>query len=129
MSLGATPKQVFIDGIPQLASPHVVHKPPSFQVAPEVPTFDKEAALAIEYDGLPPLQPERVEHGMIILRNVKSAFMPSEVGVRNVLSNSNDGLGVIVIFNGSVICTGSQTSCIMSEDARMIDLKGTRRIH
>ena len=43
LSLGATPKQVIIDGIPQLPTPYIVEKPDAFQVAPKVPNFDKEA--------------------------------------------------------------------------------------
>ncbi|KAJ8496327.1 hypothetical protein ONZ45_g12505 [Pleurotus djamor] len=49
LALGATPIQVFIDGIPQLDNPFNVQKPASFQHSPKVPNFDDEAEAAIHY--------------------------------------------------------------------------------
>ncbi len=60
LALGATPTQVFVDGIPQLRSPVQANKPTNFQKLPKVPKFDREAAAAVKYDGHPPLEPVRM---------------------------------------------------------------------
>ncbi|KZP34593.1 carbohydrate esterase family 9 protein [Athelia psychrophila] len=126
MALGATPKQIWIDGIAQLISPHILDKPASFQEAPEVPVFDEEAALAVEYEGLPPLLPQRAEHDIVLFTHVKSAYVLSDLGVQNALSHTGDDLGYVVVINGSVACAGPQDTCasVMSSDATTIDLKG-----
>ncbi|KAH7091723.1 composite domain of metallo-dependent hydrolase [Auriculariales sp. MPI-PUGE-AT-0066] len=58
LQVGATPRQVFIDGIPQLKNPHAIAttKP---QQAPSPPNWDQEAAAVLEYQGTPPLAPRR----------------------------------------------------------------------
>ena len=71
LSLGATPKQVFIDGIAQLDDAFVSEKPAIFQKVPKTPNFDREAENAIKYDGLPPLAPEKTISGTVIFINVK----------------------------------------------------------
>ena len=53
LALGATPAEVWIDGIPQFKSDFVAKKPASSQIAPKTPNFDKEAADAIEVSGDP----------------------------------------------------------------------------
>lgn len=53
LALGATPVEVWIDGIPQFKSGLVAQKPASSQIAPKTPNFDKEAADAIEVGGVP----------------------------------------------------------------------------
>ena len=59
LTLGATPQQVWIDGIPQLATPYTITKPSAFQQVPKVPNFDDEVKQTLEYDGLPPLEPKK----------------------------------------------------------------------
>ncbi|KZV79501.1 composite domain of metallo-dependent hydrolase [Exidia glandulosa HHB12029] len=58
LQVGATPTQVFIDGIPQISSPYTVPgvKP---QTAPRTPRWDRESAAALKYEGLAPLEPRR----------------------------------------------------------------------
>lgn len=126
MALGATPKQIWIDGLAQLTSPYIVDKPAAFQVAPEVPVFDEEAALAVEYEGLPPLLPKKAEQDIVLFTNVKSAYVLSEFGVQNALSHMSDDLGFVVVVNGSIACAGLQETCAaaMSSDATTINLKG-----
>jgi hypothetical protein len=127
LALGATPVQVYIDGIPQLESPHVVHKPRSFQRLPNVPTFDKEATEAVKYEGLPPLEPKRADFNIVVFENVKSVFLPTAEGIHNVFSASNEKFGVVVVRNGSILCSGMQASCLMSkgpETIHVLDLKG-----
>ena len=82
MTLGATPSQVFIDGIPQLTNPVTVKKT-SFQGPPVTPTFDEEMRVAVEYDGLPPLEPiEAVS--TIIFRNASSIWLRGSDGAKLV---------------------------------------------
>jgi hypothetical protein len=127
LALGATPIQVFIDGIAQLESPHVVHKPRSFQKPPIVPTFSREAAEAVEYEGLPLLEPKRADSDVVIFENVKNLFLPTVNGIQNVLYVQSGEFGVVVVRNGSILCSGLQASCLTSEDPeiyRVVDLQG-----
>jgi hypothetical protein len=127
LALGATPSQVFIDGIPQLRSPHVTRKPPSFQRPPKVPNFDKEAKDAIKYDGLPPLHAEKPSADSVLFTNVKSIFMPSSGAVEAVFSFEMDNSGVVLVQNGTVVCSGIRASCMtpaISEDVHIVDLQG-----
>ena len=41
LALGATPRQVYIDGIPQLEKPQELNKPSKFQTLPKTPTGTK----------------------------------------------------------------------------------------
>ena len=42
LALGATPQQVWIDGVAQINAPHLLTKPEAFQELPKTPNFDKE---------------------------------------------------------------------------------------
>ncbi|KAH9935455.1 uncharacterized protein B0H18DRAFT_975763 [Fomitopsis serialis] len=112
LALGATPKQVFIDGIPQLESPHVVPKPASFQRTPKVPNFDKEAADAVKYEGLPPLASSKSSPSSIIFTDVKSVFMRAGGAVREVCTAQDAELGAVIVENGAVTCSGTYASCV-----------------
>lgn len=74
LALGATPTQVYIDGISQIDLPYVVEKPNSLQCVPRVPNFDGEAARVVEYEGLPPLLPGESYIGDVLFKNVNSLF-------------------------------------------------------
>lgn len=122
LALGATPAQVFIDGIPQLESPHVVKKPKTFQHAPSVPNFDKEAQEAVEHDGLPPLEPTAVKIRPIVFVNVKSVLTPDDEGVHELFSATDGGtLGTVVAENGHITCVGVCSTDFA--DATIIDLE------
>jgi hypothetical protein len=126
LALGATPWQVFIDGIAQLHSAYVSHKPPSFQKPPRVPNFDKEAADAVKYEGLPPLYPKKVASD-VLFTNVKAVYIPDSGDVQQVFSAHHDHLGVVLVHDGVVICSGLQSSCLtsaISADAKVVDLRG-----
>jgi hypothetical protein len=125
--LGSTPAQVFIDGIPQLNLPHVVRKPHSFQHLPEVPNFDKETSEAVEYEGLPPLEPEKAHSDIVIFQNVKAVFLPTAKGVQNVLSPQNEKFGVVIVQNGTILCSGIEAPCLKSAALvthHILDLQG-----
>ncbi|KAJ7183153.1 carbohydrate esterase family 9 protein [Mycena filopes] len=123
LALGATPTQVFIDGIPQLSSPHVVKKPAAFQKTPAVPNFDREAKEAVEFDGLPPLEPTAAT-GRVVFINVKSGFTSttSEAGVEQMFSAPDGGaLGTVVVEAGHITCTVLCSANLA--DATVIDLE------
>ncbi|KAJ7086089.1 carbohydrate esterase family 9 protein [Mycena belliarum] len=106
LALGATPKQVFNDGVPQLLHAHVVEKPETFQQTPPVPNFDKEAQAAL-----------------VVFVNVQSVFAPSAAGVNQVFSAADAGaLGAVLVKKGRITCVGV---CRMDiSDTKVIDLEG-----
>ncbi|KXN85953.1 hypothetical protein AN958_10661 [Leucoagaricus sp. SymC.cos] len=127
--LGATPTQVFIDGIPQLKDPHVLHKPHILQRPPLTPNFDRDARETVEFDGLPPLRPHRqrrFKDGEVVkLSNVSSVWLGGDEGIKGegVLG---EGQKDVYIRNGSIICITSLSSgCLSSLD---LDSKGLEEI-
>ncbi|KAI0030405.1 carbohydrate esterase family 9 protein [Vararia minispora EC-137] len=125
LALGATPQQVFIDGVQQLTSPHVVSKPTSFQSEPETPNFDKEVNRTLAYDGLPPLQPSKAS-GTVVFTNVKSIYTPAagnSIRLQEVLMAD----GVAVVRDGALQCYGEDRACkteaLMADNTvRVVDL-------
>ncbi|KAJ7600925.1 carbohydrate esterase family 9 protein [Mycena floridula] len=130
LALGATPIQVFIDGIPQLTPSFHSVKPETFQSAPKVPNFDKEAKETLEYDGLPPLDgtTKSSGQGKIVFTSVGSIYLrtPGGTGVKEVFtadatSSSQDF--VVVVENGSIVCVGLCSDLQLGATTR-IDLEG-----
>jgi len=131
LSLGATPKQVYIDGIPQLINPQVSPKSEIFQVVPKTPDFDKEAKEAVEYEGLPPLTPR--EGSDVIFMNVKSIWSQVEDDIVETF-NAEEGvaarLSSVLVRAGRIECIAEQgmaSSCMPAElhgRVEAIDLEG-----
>ncbi|KAI0074160.1 carbohydrate esterase family 9 protein [Panus rudis PR-1116 ss-1] len=131
LALGATPTQVFIDGIPQLENPHVVEKPKSFQDTPKVPNFDKEAEDAVKYEGLPPLEPEESKTGIVVFTNVKSVFTREAHDIHESFhADSIADYGLVIVNSGSITCSGTPYTCLSSRNllshpnTTVVDLKG-----
>jgi hypothetical protein len=134
LALGATPTQVYIDGIAQIKFPYVVDKPNSLQRVPRVPNFDSEAARAVEYEGLPPLLLNESYIGDVLFKNVTNLFLPEADGDRIQDAFSTQGIhsGVVMVLNGTVTCFGPEKSCAVSggpmdsraHTLRIVDLKG-----
>ncbi|EMD37401.1 hypothetical protein CERSUDRAFT_83171 [Gelatoporia subvermispora B] len=138
LSLGATPAQVFIDGIRQIPSPHVSVKPSSHNIAPNTPNFDREAAAALQYEGLPPLGPtESVQDsGMVVFVHVAHLWAVDHTGEKIVdvfgaqrRAGDGDSEHVVVVQGGRVVCSAASTaeSCaafLALPDIRVIDLRG-----
>lgn len=131
LALGATPKQVYIDGIPQLARPYVRDKPASFQEKPKTPNFDKEAADAVKYDGLPPLKPVKNVRN-VVFTNVQSVWRRVDGGVEQILDTAaqaktagNAGT-IVVAENGKVTCAGTRLTCNVNHlvGYESVDLEG-----
>ncbi|KAL5495679.1 hypothetical protein ACEPAI_1142 [Sanghuangporus weigelae] len=130
--LGATPRQVFVDGITQFDKTYAppALKPEVFQKTPQTPDFDKETADTVTFDGLPPLEPDKSVSGTVIFTNITSliARVPSEeTNVALFESNSFEDRGILVSRAGKVVCAGNRDSCpqfLRDSDAIIVDLKG-----
>ncbi|KIJ15978.1 hypothetical protein PAXINDRAFT_99322 [Paxillus involutus ATCC 200175] len=126
LALGATPMQVFIDGIPQLEVSFASKKDES-QAAPVTPNFDEEAKAAVEYVGLPPLKPTQITSGGVLFRNVSSMWRRDEYGVHPVFqARSAADEGTVLVENGEITCVGSMGSCNswVDEGLHVVNLEG-----
>ncbi|KAL0569039.1 hypothetical protein V5O48_012935, partial [Marasmius crinis-equi] len=135
LALGATPIQVFIDGIPQLGSKSStqpdLHKE---QQAPKTPNFDKEAREAVEADGLPPLE-LKPKTGRVVFDGVRSFYKLVGGRVVEVFRAAN-GRANVVVQDGVVDCVGGVIPRIVdvkvcssgdlqtTEDETRVDLDG-----
>lgn len=130
LALGATPVQVYVDGIPQLRGSIKIEKPANFQKLPRVPRFDQQAEEAVKHDGLPPLEPVKRALGTTIFTNVRNMYKPGAYGLQQQLITKGDReLGVVVVRNGSILCSGRQKACLTESllsdlDVTVIDLDG-----
>ncbi|CAK5272162.1 unnamed protein product [Mycena citricolor] len=124
LTLGATPSHVFIDGIAQLEKPHILVKPKSFQKVPATPDFEKETKAAIEYEGLPPLEPVKAKSDVVVFQNVGSIFSKDQ-STRRITqifgAASTAEQTSVVVEKGQIVCTGN---CAVAQDAEYIDLEG-----
>ncbi|KAF9233435.1 hypothetical protein BU15DRAFT_53885 [Melanogaster broomeanus] len=126
LALGATPVQVFIDGISQFETSFSSKKDDS-QAAPATPNFDEEARAAVEYDGLPPLEATQVTSGGILFRNVSSMWRRDDSGVYPVFqAHSVEDEGIVLVENGEIICANSMGGCnsYLGERLHVINLEG-----
>lgn len=125
LSLGATPKQVYVDGIAQLENPEVSTKPASFQILPATPNFNREAAAAIKYDGLAPLT-SRKSHRVMFTR-VNSIFTRNGEDI-DVLDHAGveSNWSTVVIEDGVIVCTGQGLDCrdLLDHNVDIINLEG-----
>ncbi|KAG9316550.1 carbohydrate esterase family 9 protein [Chiua virens] len=112
LALGATPKQVWIDGIAQIDNPHTSEKPIAFQSPPTTPNFDKEAEAAIKYEGLPPLMPTPAKADTIVFTNVSSVYERSGSNIQEMFNARDSEPGVVVVQNGEIVCYGSRHGCL-----------------
>lgn len=110
MALGATPSQVFIDGIAQLEAPYIIRKPKNYQRTPRVPNFNNDAQKAVDYEGLPPLVPKKSPiDTTIIFKNVKSLYQKKGGIIEQILFPQDmGGFSTVVIRNGSIVCSGDE---------------------
>lgn len=125
LSLGATPKQVYVDGIAQLENPEVSAKPDSFQVLPRTPNFDREAAAAVKYNGLPPLTSRKSRR--VIFTHVNSIFTRNGEDI-DILDHAGveSDWSTVVVEDGLIVCTGQGLECrdLLDHDVDVIHLEG-----
>ncbi|CAA7271147.1 unnamed protein product [Cyclocybe aegerita] len=140
LNLGATPVQVYIDGIEQLKDPFVLNKPEEFQKVPEVPDFSKERADTVKYSGLPPLtgwKDEKKQAGRVKVVGVKSLVAYEEstgaqddtpsFALKTLFDDKHSSSGrTVIIEGGRIVCIeGTASSCTISvRVGETIDLQG-----
>ncbi|KAJ6522178.1 hypothetical protein DFH09DRAFT_1191798 [Mycena vulgaris] len=100
LALGATPLQVFIDGIPQLKNPSSSLKPDAFQHVPRTPSWEREVQDTIKYEGLPPLAGTPVK-GTVAFVGVRGVWVRRGDGVQPL-----DGAGEME-SNMTIACAGA----------------------
>ena len=132
LALGATPRQVYIDGIVQLNKPHALIKPSKVQTLPKTPNWDKEAEESVRWDGVPPLTGKHhgaTEGKTIKIVGVKSVWHYDDGGRVEPLFDDKEGKGRSVLFqDGLLVCVGDagdvDSLCGGGEVDEFIDLKG-----
>ncbi|KAF9460668.1 carbohydrate esterase family 9 protein [Collybia nuda] len=145
LTLGATPTQVYIDGIAQLSNPLISTKPSQLQTVPETPNWDREAQKAIEYEGLPPLRGRKVYLGGrrpgegvlgskagVKFLNVKSAWLLDYGGNVQTLFDADEGhvtRKTVIVRDGRIVCFSGKSDLVQcaegkQEDLEVIDLQG-----
>lgn len=130
LTLGATPVQVFIDGIPQLDSPHVVAKPHLQSIPPSSSNAEAGAIEAVASDGNPDRSPKQFLKS-IVYTGVRSAFSVNDGDVQQVFGSSDlsssfekHELGMVVIEGGKIICVGLECEGVDLKGLTSVDLKG-----
>jgi hypothetical protein len=129
LSLGATPKQVFIDGIAQIRRPHTNAKPIASQRVPNTPDFGNEAKETLKHDGLPPLETKTSNSDIVIFSNVHSVFLRRGKEIEEILpaADAAGAFAAVVVQGGNITCIGTLLRCSSFQHSRRverIDLEG-----
>ncbi|EIN06427.1 carbohydrate esterase family 9 protein [Punctularia strigosozonata HHB-11173 SS5] len=113
LQLGATPFQVFIDGIPQISVPHLSPKADSQQQPPKTPDFSEDVARDIRYEGHPPLAPQssKSNSGLVVFQNISSMWMSEEGKIVPVFKVETPSSAVLAIRNGKIVCKSTTDGC------------------
>ncbi|VDB83387.1 unnamed protein product [Peniophora sp. CBMAI 1063] len=122
LALGATPTQVFIDGVAQLTSPITRPKPASAQIAPQTPDYDVEAADTLARQGEPTLEGIMRVTDRVVFLNVSAVYVRGKKDVEQIRLASASSLSCVVVEGGAITSDG----CEAATDAGvvLIDLKG-----
>jgi imidazolonepropionase-like amidohydrolase len=125
LNLGATPKQTYIDGIPQLLNPFAVSKPASAQEISKEGVWTEEIQEALDTRGDPDLRPKK-SNGNIIFQNVQESFLPdNQIIASSSLVSGRQANTTVVVVEGKIACVGE---CVEVRKAGLdfdvIDLKG-----
>ncbi len=128
LAIGATPKQVYIDGIEQIEKPYSNPKPTALQSVPKTPNFDREAEETLKHDGLSPLETKQTTSETVVFVNVSDIYIRGHQTVKHRFSaqQSNEA-GVLVVEAGKIVCAGVKATCLAENayhDAVVVDLVG-----
>ena len=130
LTLGATPRQVFIDGIAQFVHPRTSPESVPHSEAPKTPDFETEAKVAVEYEGLPPLQPKESTPQTVLFTNLTNLWVRKGNRVRSVLNDlvsapDRAEYGVVGVKAGSIVCVTAK-GCKKYKPLfdRIVDLEG-----
>jgi imidazolonepropionase-like amidohydrolase len=125
LTLGATPRQVYIDGIAQLNDPHKLTKPSNFQDLPKSPNWDREAEETVKWDGVPPLTDKRnsVAGKTVKIEGVKSAWhIGTDGDVQPLFDEDHEGNGrAVFVRDGQILCVNNGNGYCGEYEAQKID--------
>ena len=130
LTLGATPRQVFIDGIAQFVRPYTLSKSVSPLMAPKTPNFENEAKAAVEHEGLPPLGPKESSSQTILFTNLTSVWIRKGNKVHSVFSDlisptDRAERGVVGVKAGNIVCvTAKDCEQFKPLVDKIVDLEG-----
>ena len=130
LALGATPRQVFIDGIAQFSRPHTSSRSVSASKAPKTPNFENEAKAAVEYEGLPPLLPRESTPQTVLFTNLTNVWVRKSNKVHSVFNDLTSPAdrakrGVVGVKGGNIICvTAKECEQFKPLVDRIVDLEG-----
>ncbi|KAH9929527.1 uncharacterized protein BXZ73DRAFT_47982 [Epithele typhae] len=131
LALGATPKQVIVDGIVQFPHAREAPKAHSRQHSPSTPNFDRERVATLKYDGLPPLK-SKPHHAIVAFTNVSHVWMRDDTDMivdiltrHSSLDPEESSNGVVVVSEGRITCSGTCDLHAPSlANAAVVDLQG-----
>ncbi|KAK4684354.1 hypothetical protein P7C73_g5825, partial [Tremellales sp. Uapishka_1] len=118
LTLGATPKQTYIDGIPQILHPHVVEKPEAAQEISKEGDVEDDARKAVEARGDPDLSPKSFAKN-VVFHGVENMYLP-----KRFAATALGKKGVVVVSDGEISCVGSKCVVENSDEYEFVDLKG-----
>jgi hypothetical protein len=133
LRLGATPLTVWVDGIVQPLGTEIgVHvgkgkEEPEWREPPKVPDWERERQEALKWDGLPPLEIDRVSDA-VVFTNVSAVLTRGTEGIDHMLRSSAEDQsgGIVIVDGGKIICVGISNACnhLVPNRARLVDLEG-----
>lgn len=114
LQLGATPIQVYIDGIAQLDASHqAVRSKAALQVPPRVPDWGDEAQIHKDARGNPDyaalLKGKPVPNGDVAFINVRNVWMRSAEGdgdLVDLAATDEHGPKTVIVRSGKIACVG-----------------------
>jgi len=133
LRLGATPTAVWVDGVVQPVGTEIGvivgkgKEAPEWREAPNVPDWKRERQEALKWDGLPPLDVDRVSEALVFA-NVSAVLTRGAKGIEHLFrpSASDKARGVVIVHGGKIICTGVRDACnhLVPNEARLVNLEG-----
>ena len=133
LRLGATPVTVWVDGIVQPLGTEISvlvgkgKEEPEWREPPKVPDWKQDRQEALKWEGLPPLEVDRVSE-VVVFANVSTVLWRGTEGIEHMFhSNTADRpSGVVIIEGGKTICAGASNECnhLVSNGTRLVDLEG-----
>ena len=139
LQIGATPLKVWIDGIVQIPVPPktgestkpvnvgVGKEAPRWREVPLVPNWDEEREQAVEWEGLPPLGSKFSSRKRVFFTNVADVWTKGAGRVMQTKLSADGALGVVVVEDGRVVCSGTRIACASSyteTEYAAVDLAG-----
>ena len=110
--------------------PHILSESVPPLKPPKTPDFEEEAKAAVEYEGLPPLQPKEPSSQAILFTNLTNVWIRKGNKVHSVfddLTSPTDRAerSVVGVKAGNIICiTAKECEQFESLIERIVDLEG-----